>query len=90
MTVREIVKEYLEKNGYDGLCCDSCSCSLDVLMLCGGEFVLDCEAGYFMNKEEECKKCTDYNFCIDKEKDSPRCPSGYTVEDLRSSYENGL
>jgi len=37
MTVKEIVKDYLEKNGYDGLCDDiECGCSLDDFWPCEG------------------------------------------------------
>ena len=34
MTVKELVKEHLEKNGYDGLCRDDCGCGLDDFMPC--------------------------------------------------------
>ena len=34
MNVREIVKEYLEKNGYDGLYSDECGCQSNDLMPC--------------------------------------------------------
>jgi len=45
-TIKEIIKEYLEKNGYDGLCSDSeCACSTDNLMPCD-EPGIYCEAGY--------------------------------------------
>ena len=73
MTTREIVKEYLEKNGYDGLYSSYCSCALNDLMPCDDEVCAGCEAGYFV-KIEACKKCTDYNFCISQEKDSTECP----------------
>ena len=33
-TVREIVREYLVANGYDGLCNDECGCDLDDFMPC--------------------------------------------------------
>jgi len=36
LTVREIVKEWLEKCGYDGLAGDECGCPLDDLMPCEG------------------------------------------------------
>ena len=34
MTVKELVKEHLEKNGYDGLCCECCGCGLNDFMTC--------------------------------------------------------
>lgn len=34
MTVKEIVIEYLKKNGYDGLYNDDCGCALDDLIPC--------------------------------------------------------
>jgi hypothetical protein len=47
MTCKEIVKEYLTKNGYDGLYKPDapCGCELADFMPCEGE-VLDCQAGY--------------------------------------------
>jgi hypothetical protein len=50
----EIIKAWLEGNGYDGLYCDSleCGCFLKDLAPCGGDGIGDCEAGY------QCK-CTD-------------------------------
>lgn len=44
-TVKEIVKEYLEKNGYDGLSRDCCGCDFDDLMDCDNP-EYDCKAGY--------------------------------------------
>ena len=34
MNVRQIVTEYLEANGFDGLAGDDCGCELDDLMVC--------------------------------------------------------
>ena len=34
MTVKKIVKEYLEKNGYAGLCSEGCGCGLNDFMPC--------------------------------------------------------
>jgi len=46
MDVREIVKEYLEKNGYDGLFHPGmCSCTSDDLFPCGEPYPW-CEPGY--------------------------------------------
>ncbi len=53
MTVKEIVKEYLEQHGFGGLFKDTpyhCACELKDLMPCQGtdnpETIDDCEAGY--------------------------------------------
>jgi hypothetical protein len=46
MTVLDIVKYWLESNGYDGLYTDACGCELKDLAPCGGEGIADCEAGY--------------------------------------------
>jgi len=32
--VRDIIREYLVANGYDGLCSEECGCGLDDLMPC--------------------------------------------------------
>ena len=46
-TVREIIKEWLENNGYDGLYYDGeCGCMLDDLAPCCGDEIMDCQAGY--------------------------------------------
>lgn len=42
----EMVRLYLEQNGYDGLCTDECGCELADLMPCGGEYAMDCVAGH--------------------------------------------
>ena len=41
MTVKELVKEHLEKNGYDGLCCECCGCGLNDFMPCAS-FAFEC------------------------------------------------
>jgi hypothetical protein len=46
MTVGEIVKKYLQDNGFDGLCSYECGCELDDLFACGGDNVFDCSPGY--------------------------------------------
>jgi len=42
MTVERIIKEWLEANGYDGLCCEQCGCDKDDLAPCG---YLGCDCG---------------------------------------------
>lgn len=49
MDIFDIVREYLTKNGFDGLVEGSeglCSCHIDDLFPCGGEDIGDCEPGY--------------------------------------------
>lgn len=57
LTVRKMVKTYLQDNGYDGLCFDDerypdegrgfhCQCSLDEKLLCDEYIVEMCRAGY--------------------------------------------
>lgn len=47
MEIRDIVKDWLEKNGYTGLFYDSgeCACTAEDLMPCDCPCT-DCEAGY--------------------------------------------
>ncbi len=52
MNVHDIVKKYLEDNGYDGLCTDECGCHIDDLMPCCQEGIISCEPGYAMSVEE--------------------------------------
>ena len=76
MTVKEIVKEYLIKHGYDGLGNDFCACTIPTLM----EDCIDCiyqgncHAGHIL----DCTKCEEWvngkcavgnNFCIGNKKD---------------------
>lgn len=44
--VKEIVKAYLKKKGFDGLCHDDCGCENSDLMPCLSENIGYCEAGY--------------------------------------------
>jgi len=55
MTVKEIVKKYLEINGFDGLCGESCGCSKDDLFLCDS-CPDECEPAYRIIGG--CEKCT--------------------------------
>jgi len=47
MNVREIVKKYLEQNGFDGLVCQDgeCGCILSDVSPCG-DMLDSCEPGY--------------------------------------------
>lgn len=46
MNCKEIVKKYLEENGFDGLfACGECACTLEDLVPCCGTMA-DCQPGY--------------------------------------------
>jgi hypothetical protein len=56
MSVKEIVKTYLESNGFDGLYSSGeCGCIISDLMPCGTESALDCLAGYKSPAPEDCE-----------------------------------
>ena len=71
MTIKEIIKQYLEEHGYDGLYNeDECACSLDELFPCDGSWPT-CKPGYMQPAPEDsgydffivpsktgCKKCS--------------------------------
>lgn len=47
MTVTDIVKKYLEENGFDGLfSAGVCACENSGLFPCGSEQSIDCQPGY--------------------------------------------
>ncbi len=49
MDVSDIVKRFLEENGFDGLYTDECGCfNIDDLFPCGSECIPDCVPGYKM------------------------------------------
>ena len=58
MTVKEIIKEYLIKNNYDGLYYPGeCACKLsDLFPCCLPESILDCKPGYKMSCPDDCDK----------------------------------
>jgi len=52
MTVKEIVKKYLQDNGYVGLSgWDDCSCSVDDFCPCGDNFA-DCQPEHKHKREK--------------------------------------
>ena len=80
MNVKQIVKEYLEKNGFDGLYTPiECGCKLDDLMPCYllGSSCSDCEPGYLQPGDE------DYDYFIgpDKNHDLKKQPGLFNVND---------
>jgi len=46
MTVEQIVKEYLESHGYDGLYDTDCGCKKDDLIPCEYEYIKSCKPGH--------------------------------------------
>ena len=62
MNVLEIVKEYLEKNSYDGLFDDDneCGCEIKDLAPCGG-LEDNCESGHKFYCDETGKPSKDWN-----------------------------
>jgi hypothetical protein len=68
LTVKEIVRRFLVKEGFEGLFEDDgeCACKLDDLMPCDGEYYIgSCEVGYIVPCEEGEEE---YNFCVGREK----------------------
>ena len=60
-TVKDIVKEYLKANGYDGLYNDAvdCACKGDQLFCCG-EVGMECKAGCLQPSDDD----SEYEFVI--------------------------
>lgn len=57
MTAKDIVRDYLKTNGFDGLCAECCGCGIDDLAPCsgwGGSF-FDCKPAYAAQKK--CGDC---------------------------------
>ena len=72
-SVRRIVKNFLQKNKYDGLVNPgNCSCMLENLMPCD-EPNGYCIAGYLI-KLEECKHCPRETICISVNRHVRTCP----------------
>lgn len=64
ITVKEIVKKYLEDNGYDGLFSEyECGCLNDDLILCQDD-CLNCKPGY------RCVGDDDYDYYVKAEKEN--------------------
>jgi hypothetical protein len=45
MTCKEIIAQYLKKNGFDGLATDDCGCRIDDLFPCSSDFS-DCQPAH--------------------------------------------
>lgn len=59
MTVADMVADWLEENGYDGLTDGGCSCSGDSLMHCGVVCCRRCSAAYVTR----CTTCVHLTTC---------------------------
>ncbi len=67
--VIEIVAEYLDREGFDGLFCDECACKKDDLAPCGNIYG-DCTAGYLQPCPDD---CGDHDFHIGCDKPNAVC-----------------
>lgn len=66
MTIREIVRKWLEENGFDGLCGEECGCAIDDFAPCVNwdcVGILDCKPAYRIKcKGLACEnKCDGYD-----------------------------
>jgi hypothetical protein len=61
-TVEEIVRDYLKRNKYDGLCNTNCGCGIDDLMPCES-YSGSCIPAYLSVVGEECRSCAMFEFC---------------------------
>ena len=55
MNAKQMIKEYLYNNGYDGLCSieGECGCKLDDLAPCYHLSIDDCQAGHLVDCDPE-------------------------------------
>lgn len=69
-TVREIVGQYLKRNGFDGLFHNECACELAELMPCYSEWadVDGCQAGYRIPCPPDCGD-HDWHMVAEKKED---------------------
>lgn len=67
MNVKEIIKNYLKKNKYEGLCHIGCGCDIDDLAPCCGN-IIECIPAY----KHKCE-CGNYFYNTDKEKKTNIC-----------------
>lgn len=66
MNCLEIIKNYLEKNGFDGLCSNECGCLLPDIVPCCSDFS-KCIPGYNVAKPENLRCEFDYYICPSKD-----------------------
>jgi hypothetical protein len=53
MNAKDVIKNYLKDNNYDGMCCPGkgCSCHINDLFTCG-DIPFDCLAGYKITQDD--------------------------------------
>ena len=69
ITVKEIVVQYLESNGYDGLFLPGeCACKIDGLMPCEG-YCGDCEPGVLLEGDDI------HDFYVARKEEDKNCPT---------------
>ena len=97
MTVKEIVKNYLIANGFDGLYGDECGCETSDLVPCGGPcdecmagYKLPCDCGGSCNwhignaeaRDEAKKQAEEY-----AEEDTPVHPAAFNKHEMFSKND---
>lgn len=89
MTVKKIIAEHLEANGYDGLCDDyfNCDCFIDNLMPCKGDDcrVEGCKPGY--KKSCNCGGQQHWHIYETKPDNRPKMDAGCLLEPLDEKDE---
>lgn len=77
-TVASILKEYLQRNGYDGLCGAGCGCEMSELGLCDSDAILNCRPGYkhkcVPTEDCDCLSGGEVAWCMRPEKPLPPPP----------------
>ncbi|RLC38217.1 hypothetical protein DRH27_02825 [Candidatus Falkowbacteria bacterium] len=90
MTVKEIVKKYLQDNEYDGLCNTDCGCTIDDLIPCC-ENSDDCLAGYKSECDPEtCPADGDCDFHISAEKPGIVLPEKHEPGEDEQTYNMSI
>ena len=78
MTVADIVKEYLERNGFDGLCNPylKCGCGIEDPYCCNCDDIIDCQPAYKHN----CDKVETKNGYVDGKCPLDNCGECYRLD----------
>jgi len=80
MNVETIIREWLKKNGYDGLCNPSisCGCFIEDLQPCES-VMIDCEPAYV----HVCDECKEKDACPDYEEGGHCFKKSSVQEDIK-------